>query len=140
VARPVRLLSLDGGRVIVFLAALVIIVIGVAMVLRGIRTDFTDHLRMGWMKASTQDAVVRLGQVGYIARGLVVIGIGIAALDAAVTYNSAKAKGVNGVLREFAQSAFGPLLLILVSLGLVAFGILSFFEAKWRRTYGNIPV
>ncbi len=25
-------------------------------------------------------------------------------------------------------------------LGLIAFGLLSFFQAKWRRTYGGVPV
>lgn len=38
-----------------------------------------------------------------------------------------------------ATGPFGPILLILVALGLVAFGILSFFEAKWRRSYGGVP-
>jgi hypothetical protein len=42
-------------------------------------------------------------------------------------------------LRSFAQSPFGPWLLILVALGLIAFGILSFLEAKWRRTFGGVP-
>jgi hypothetical protein len=32
------------------------------------------------------------------------------------------------------------LLLVPVALGLIAFGILSFFEAKWRRALGGIPV
>jgi hypothetical protein len=40
---------------------------------------------MGWMSGGTQDAVVRLGQAGYVARAVVIAGIGIAALDAAVT-------------------------------------------------------
>jgi Domain of Unknown Function (DUF1206) len=71
---------------------------------------------------------------------VVIAGIGIAALDAAVTYDAAKAKGVDGALRSFAQSPFGPWLLILVALGLIAFGILSFLEAKWRRTFGGVPV
>jgi uncharacterized membrane protein YidH (DUF202 family) len=70
---------------------------------------------------------------------MVTAGIGIAALDAAITYDAAKAKGVDG-LRSFAQSPFGPWLLIFVALGLIAFGILSFVEAKWRRTLGGVPV
>ena len=94
-----------------------------------------------WAKsAATQNAVVRLGQAGYVARGVVVVGIGIAALDAAITYNAARAEGVDGALRSFAQTAFGPWLLILIALGLIAFGILSFLEAKWRRTLGGVPV
>jgi Domain of Unknown Function (DUF1206) len=135
-----QVLSLDGGQVIVAFVGIVLVVIGIVMAIRGFGAEFTRHLRMGWMSGSTQDAVVRLGQAGYVARGVVLVGIGIAAVDAAVTYDAAKAEGVDGVLRSFAQTPFGPWLLILVALGLIAFGILSFFEAKWRRTYGGVPV
>ena len=135
-----HVLSLDGGRVIVAVAGIALVALGIVMAVRGFGAEFTRHLRMGWMSRGTQDAVVRLGQAGYVARGVVIAGIGIAALDAAATYDAAKAKGVDGVLRSFAQSPFGPWLLILVALGLIAFGILSFFEAKWRRTFGGVPV
>ena len=76
----------------------------------------------------------------YTSRAVVTAGVGVAALDAAITYDAAKAKGADGVLRSFAQSPIGPWVLILVALGLIAFGILSFFEAKWRRTLGGVPV
>ena len=135
-----QVLSLDGGRVLVAFAGIVLVVLGVVMAVRGFGAEFTRQLRMGWMSRSTQDLVVRLGQAGYVARGVVVAGIGIAAVDAAVTYDAGRAKGVDGVLRSFAQTDFGPWLLILVALGLIAFGILSFFEAKWRRTFGGVPV
>ncbi|WP_228566874.1 DUF1206 domain-containing protein [Nocardia sp. SYP-A9097] len=82
------------------------------------------------MTRSTQDLVVGLGRIGYIARGAVLAGIGIAALAASYAYDAANAKGVDGVLRDFAQTAFGPWLLILVALGLIAFGVFSFIEAK----------
>ena len=48
--------------------------------------------------------------------------------------------GRGGALEAIASEPFGPVLLILVALGLIAFGLLSFFEAKWRRTYGGVPV
>jgi uncharacterized protein DUF1206 len=35
----------------------------------GLRRRVTRHLQMGWMSRGTQDAVVRLGQAGYVARG-----------------------------------------------------------------------
>jgi len=135
-----RMLSLDGGRVLVAFAGIVLIVLAIVMAVRGFSAEFTRQLRMGWMSRGTQDAVVRLGQAGYVARALIVAGIGIAALTAAITYNAAKAKGVDGVLRSFAQTPFGPWLLILVALGLIAFGIFSFLEAKWHRTLGGVPV
>jgi hypothetical protein len=133
-----HVLSLEGGRVIV--AGIVLVALGVVMTVRGFGAEFTRHLRVGWMSRGTQDAVVRLGQAGYVTRAMVIAGIGIAALDAAITYDAAKAKGVDGVLRSFAQSPFGPWLLIFVALGLIAFGVLSFVEAKWRRTLGGVPV
>ena len=135
-----RVLSVSGGRVILVLIGLAIVAVGVITTLRGLRIEFTEDLRMGWMKRSTQDMVVWLGRIGYVARGVVVIGIGIAALVAAASYNPANSKGVDGVLREFAQTLFGPWLLILVALGLIAFGAFSFLEARWRRTSGGIPV
>ena len=135
-----QVLSLDGGRVLVAFAGIVLVALGIVMAVRGFSAEFTRHLRMGWMSRGTQDVVVRLGQAGYVARALIVVGIGIAALDAAITYNAAKAEGVDGVLRSFAQTPVGPWLLVLVALGLIAFGILSFFEAKWRRTLGGVPV
>jgi hypothetical protein len=135
-----QVLSLDGGRVIVAFAGIVLVILGIFMAIRGFTAEFTRELRMGWMSESTQNAVVRLGQAGYVARGAVVAGIGIAAIDAAATYNAARAEGIDGALRSFAQTDFGPWLLILIALGLIAFGILSFFEAKWRRTLGGVPV
>jgi hypothetical protein len=97
-------LPLDDGRVIVAVAGIALVAIGIVKAIRGFGAGFTQHLRMGWMSRGTQDAVVRLGQARYVARLAVIAGIGIAALDAAVTYDVAKAKGVDGVLRSFAQS------------------------------------
>ena len=50
----------------------------------------------GLGERGTQDAVVRLGQAGWVARAVVFAGIGIAALGAAVTDDAAKARGVDG--------------------------------------------
>ncbi|MEU2037579.1 DUF1206 domain-containing protein [Nocardia niwae] len=47
--------------------------------------------------------------------------------------------GIDGAA-TVADSALGPWLLIAVSLGLMAFGVLSFLQAKYRRTYGGVPV
>jgi hypothetical protein len=133
-------LTQAGGPIIVALIGVALVILGIVMAIRGLSAQFTEHLRMGWMSRSTQNAVVRLGQAGYVARGVVVAGIGGAALDAAVTYKASRAEGIDGVLRSFAQTAFGPWLLLLIALGLIAFGLLSFLEAKWRRTLGGIPV
>ena len=133
-------MSHSGGQPIVVLAGLVIAAVGIYLVVQAFRLDFTRYLRMGWMSRRTQDTVVKLGQVGYAARGIIVFLIGVAVFDAGVTYRPARAEGLDGALRTVAGWPFGPVLLILVALGLIAFGLLSFLEARWRRTYGGVPV
>jgi hypothetical protein len=64
-----HVLSPDGGRVIVAVAGIALVALGIVMAVRGFGAEFTRHLRMGWMSGGTQDAVVRLGQAGYVARG-----------------------------------------------------------------------
>ncbi|WP_280465711.1 DUF1206 domain-containing protein [Nocardia brasiliensis] len=135
-----RILSWDGGQVVVLLLGLAVIAFGIWQTVRGLRLEFVDDLRMGWMTHGSRQAAIWLGRVGYVARGVVVLGIGLAAVVAALNHDPAEAEGVDAVLRDFAEMPFGPWLLILVALGLMAFGALSFLEAKHRRTYGGVPV
>ncbi|WP_378732480.1 DUF1206 domain-containing protein [Nocardia brasiliensis] len=135
-----RILSWDGGQVVVLLIGLAILAFGIWQTIRGLRLEFVDDLRMGWMTRGSREAVIWLGRIGYVARGAIVIGIGLAAVVAALNYDPANAKGIDAVLHDFAGNPFGPWLLILISLGLMAFGALSFLEAKYRRTYGGVPV
>jgi len=65
-----QILSLNGGQVILVIAGIVLAVLGIIMAFRGVTAEFTRHLRMGWMSGSTQNAVIRLGQAGYVARGV----------------------------------------------------------------------
>ncbi|MEU2174001.1 DUF1206 domain-containing protein [Nocardia sp. NPDC019219] len=142
VARDVtaRILGWDGGQVVVLLIGLAILAAGVLTTLRGLRLAFVDDLRMGWMTQGSRESVIWLGRIGYLARGLIIVAIGLAAVVAAAEYEPANAKGVDAVLHDFAESALGPWLLIAVALGLMAFGVLSFLQAKYRRTYGGVPV
>jgi hypothetical protein len=71
--------------------------------------------------------------VGGVARGAVVVVAGVFLIIAAVRFSPSKAEGIDGSLRAFAHTPLGPVLLILVALGLVAFGLFSWCEARWRR-------
>ncbi|TCJ99501.1 DUF1206 domain-containing protein [Nocardia alba] len=135
-----RILSWEGGQVVVLAIGAAILVFGFWQAARGLRLDFAAGLRMGWMTHGMREAAIWLGRVGYLARGVIVIAIGFAAMVAAVNYDATAAKGVDAVLHDFAGSPFGPWLLMLIALGLIAFGVLSFLEAKHRRTYGGVPV
>jgi type IV secretory pathway VirB2 component (pilin) len=134
-----RMLQTDGGRVLMIVLALVAIAVGIAIIAHGASKRFAERLRTGWMTYRTREAVLRLGQFGYVARGVIVVAVGFFALRAALSATPGKAKGLDATLRSFAQTSFGPLVLVVVALGVIAFGLYSFAEARWRRTLGGVP-
>jgi hypothetical protein len=54
-------------------------------------------------------------------------------ISAAIAYNPEEAVGIDGALQTLAQSYFGKTLLFITAAGLVCHGILSLYEAKYRR-------
>ena len=126
-------LKWPGGQTIVFVGGLVIIAIAGALTFRGLKTDFEKHLDTGRMSPTTFKAVRRLGQVGYIARGVVFGLIGIFVCKAAMDYEPDKASGFDIALRSIAGAPFGQFLLMVAALGLVCFGAYCVAEARYRR-------
>jgi len=55
-------------------------------------------------------------------------------IDAAVSYDPGKAQGLDGALRSLARAPLGTALLLIVTVGLAAFGAYSLAEARWRET------
>jgi hypothetical protein len=85
------------------------------------------------MSSRTRKVVEALGVVGTTARGIVFGVIGVFLVVAAVTFDPAKAQGLDGALRKLATTPLGPWLLVAVALGLVIFGVYSWCEARWRK-------
>jgi hypothetical protein len=59
--------------------------------------------------------------------------VGIFLVRAAYQYDPKEAVGLDGALSEILQADYGTLLLGLVAAGLVAFGIYSLAEARYRE-------
>jgi len=54
-------------------------------------------------------------------------------VEAAITYDPAKAGGIDKALLTLGNQPFGEVLLFLAALGLIIFGIYGLCEARWRR-------
>jgi hypothetical protein len=128
-----RALQHPGGRWLVGIAGLVVVVIGVVLATEGVRQKFMKYLRTSQMSPSTRRVVKLLGVIGSVARGVVVALVGIGVVDAAVSYNAAKSGGIDKALLTLRDQPAGPVLLILVALGLAVFGVYGLCEARWRR-------
>ncbi|WP_318782512.1 DUF1206 domain-containing protein [Nonomuraea africana] len=128
------LMSHTGGRWLVLLIGLGVVGVGVGMMVQAVLKKFIDNLHMAKMNAHTRRTVETLGLMGILARGGVFSVLGVFLIIAAATFDSKEAQGLDGTLRKIATTPFGPWLLVAVALGLVIFGVYSFFEARWRKT------
>ncbi len=128
-----RALALPGGQVLVFLVGVAVVGGGVYMAYRGIAKKFEKNLDLSSAAPTTRTIATRSGTVGLLGRGLVFVLLGGFLIDAAVTFDSKKAKGLDAALKTLAQQTFGTVLLIVAALGLLAFGAWSFVEARYRK-------
>ncbi len=133
-----RVLDVTGGRVVVALVGAALLVAGAVLVWRGVRTTFDDRLRLDAMSGWERRWLPRIGIAGYTARGVVFALIGFFVTRAAVTYDPDEAVGVDGALHRLLEHAIGRAVVLLVAFGLLAFGLFSFVEARWRTEFPDV--
>jgi hypothetical protein len=111
------------------------VLIGVALYegYRGITKKFLDDSKVSEMGPRMKEWIGRLGLVGHLARMVVFGLIGIFLIKAAVDYNSRAAVGLDGALAKIVHHSYGPLLLGVVAVGLIAFALYSLSDARYRK-------
>ena len=122
-----------GGQAVVVALGLAFIVGGAYVAYSSWRRDFLKQLSLAGASRRTRRVVMRLGQVGGIARGVVFAAVGVFLVVAGAKAQPGQAKGIDATLRAFAQTPLGPWLLVVVAAGLVTFGLYSCCEARWRK-------
>jgi Domain of Unknown Function (DUF1206) len=120
-----------GGRFLVGVVALVLIGIGANHVRKGIKKSFLKEIDTARATAGQRRAIERFGQAGYPAKGVALALVGCLLGWAAITFDPKKAGGLDGAMRTLLDAPFGKVLLSLVALGIAAFGIFSFFRARF---------
>ena len=129
-----KLMRHGWGRWLVGLAGLIVIIVGIGMVGEGVRKKFEKQLKMAELHGTTRTVVVRLGVVGTVSRGIVFAVAGVLVVDAAITFDAAKSTGLDGALRTLAGQPYGPWLLGVLALGLIAFGVYGLAAARFAKT------
>ena len=126
-------LAWPAGRVIVVVAGLVIIGVGVAHVIKGVKKSFAEEIDTSSMSPVASEGVARLGQVGYVAKGVALGLVGGLLSYATVTFDRQKAQGLDGALQTILAQPFGRFLLTAAALGFVAFGMFAILQSRYRR-------
>lgn len=120
-----RLLQSGGGKFLLIVAALVIIGVGAYHVYKGASKNFVDDL-----KSNPSSLVRGLGMVGYIAKGLAIVLMGVLVIVAVFQVDPQKAAGLDAALRTVGSQPFGAVLLVIAGLGIIVYGIYSFVMAR----------
>jgi hypothetical protein len=100
-------LAWPAGQVIVVVVGLVIVGVGVAGVVKGVRSSFSEEIDTSSMSPVVRQAVARLGQVGYIAKGVALGLVGGLLGYAAVTFDQQEARGWTARCRRSWHSRSG---------------------------------
>ncbi len=127
------LFGLPGGRYLVGLVGLIVIGVGVYGAMKGVKQDFLPTLRTGEMSAKVKKGVTRLGVAAFVTKGAILALVGYFFVQAAVTYDPQKARGLDAALREVAQQPWGRVVLVIIAIGLLAYAVFSFVEARYRK-------
>lgn len=126
------LLANGAGRVLVGAVGLGIVGAGVYHVVKGWKKKFLRDLE-GNAGGHVGHAVVILGRVGYVAKGIALGVLGALVVTAAVTADPEKASGLDVALRTIGAQPFGAFLLTATGVGFAAYGVYSFARARYAR-------
>jgi hypothetical protein len=129
-----KLLSLPAGQVLVGIVAAIVIGVAIGQVRKGMKKSFLDDLDMHDLPRGTQQWVRRLGVFGYIAKGVVIGIVGVLLAIAAFQHNSREAGGLDRALKTLAAQPFGTAALVVVAIGLAAFGVYCFAAARAHKS------
>jgi hypothetical protein len=122
-----------GGQLLVGAAGVIGIAIGLYQGWKGVSRGFLEDSKTERMSPGVERAFTVLGVVGHCARMVVFGLVGWFLLRAAIDFDPDKAVGLDGALAKLAHASYGPVLLGVVAAGLVAFGVYSLADARYRR-------
>jgi fumarate reductase subunit D len=126
-------LGWPAGTWLVGIAGAVLIGVGLYQGYRGLSKDFLKDSKTEQMSPRVRDWIEWIGSFGHLARMVVFGLVGAFLIKAAIDFNPNNAVGLDGALAKIAHASYGPFLLAIVAAGLIAFGVYSLSDARYRR-------
>lgn len=127
------LLALPLGALLMALIGLGVIGAGVSEFYSGVTGKYQENFKIRMLAEHQQWIISLLGVISFSARALILVMMGCFFIAAAFYYNPNEAAGVDRALAIIAQQSYGQILLFITSGGLLCHGILSLYEARFRR-------
>jgi hypothetical protein len=121
-----------GGVALLIVIGAAVAVIGVVYAVRGFRKSFEKHLRIP-APGTPRSAVTVLGTVGYAAKGLALLLVGLLIIIATITAHPEDSTGLDGGLNALRDLQFGLYFLAAVGIGLICYGVFQVVRAKLAK-------
>ena len=128
-----KIMGWPGGTMAIEVAGAGLVAAGVGLAAWGLFHRYNKNLALERVSRPWQTAVRVLGGFGDLARGSLIALFGVYLIGAGVTSNPAQAKSVDQTLRALVHHPFGAVAISAIALGLLFFGVFSFFDARLRR-------
>ena len=126
-------LGWPGGRILVTLAGVVFIGVAAYQAHMGISRQFLKDSKSMYMTPRTLRLFTVVGVVGHLARTVTFGLVGIFLAKSAIEYDARNAVGIDGALRHLSMHAYGTAAVTIVASGLIAFGLYSISDARFRK-------
>lgn len=131
-----RVMEWPAGRWLVGAVGLVFIGMAIYSARQAAGDRYKQDLKT-WEIPGNGTALEAIARTGMYARMFVFGLLGVFFLRAAWTHDSAEAKGLDDTLRSVANASYGKYALAALAVGLIAFGIYSFVEARYRKVMSS---
>ncbi|WP_040163814.1 DUF1206 domain-containing protein [Microbacterium gorillae] len=123
-------LHLPGGPIVLGLVGVAIAAVGIGFGVIGIRRGFEKTMSIP--DGTGRSTVLALGLIGYLAKGIALLIMGILILTAAITSDPDKAGGMDGALHTLMGTPLGPVSVAVVGIGLIAYGLFCMLRARYE--------
>jgi hypothetical protein len=128
-----RLLNEPFGQFLVIVIGLGVIATGLYSGYQGISGKYRKRLKNHEIGSTTNKGVDQVAVAGLLGRMAAMMLVGIFLIKSAIDFDPSKSAGLDGALRRLGQSAWGDVVIVLVGVGLFAYGVYSCVEARYRR-------
>jgi hypothetical protein len=125
-------LDLPGGRYLVFAAAAGFLGAALFNAYRAVTCNFEKKLETYKMGKAERTASTAVGILGHLARFVVWSLVAAFLAKAAWEYDPKEAVGLDAALHKVAGQPYGEFLLLAVALGLIAYSLYCFVQARYR--------
>ena len=125
-------LGLPFGRYLVFAAAAAFVAAALFNGYRAVTCNFRKKLKTEQMSDAEETAATGVGILGHLARFVVFGLIGAFLAKAAWEFDAQEAAGLDASLYEVARQPYGGFLLGALAVGLIAYALYCFVQARYR--------